>query len=164
MTSGYVTYNLKSSVDKLDLNRVYVTPNLSNVSVYPRYIYSKNVFPEAEYLCHSGPRDLSSNFLYGNEKFVHEDHQERFSYDNGLFFQSPPLFVGKYQTSPYCWKETDAQPPNLAPERFYKFPYTSAYFIDSKIYNEQLAHKIRALDANIRPNGSGLTQQNDWEI
>lgn len=122
----YVRYNIQFEVDALDQNTV----NANDVSVFPRGIYSAEVFPEPQYLC-SYPRDKSTEYILGVERDSHPDHFSRFMYGNNWNGYGVGHFPGFYRVSEDCCGSCptnvdgkcanicDLNPKGTAPAKFY---------------------------------------------
>lgn len=142
MDSGtYVIYNSPESVGSLDVNGVDPRYTIE----MPNHIYDGEAFPLSQYMCESGPRDTSTNYLYPTEQTSHPDHFSRFAYPYCWNGYCSGHWNGRYNTPPMYWPTTDAQPRGLAPKRFYTEPkYTSPYYSDSPAYRDsRIARQLR---------------------
>ena len=115
---SYIQYEKKNKVDSLNMNII----DNKSVSVFPSHIYSGNTVQPPYYLCFT-PRNTETHYMYGVEKDSHPDHFSRFSY--GMFNACRNGYCqgnhnGRYIVSEDEYLKNDYQPPNLAPDRFYK--------------------------------------------
>jgi hypothetical protein len=128
---SYITYNSISDVRSLDLN----TADGNIATEFPYHIYDGETFPISQYLCESGPRDTRYNYIYNTERMEHPDFFSRFAYgycDNGY---CSGHWNGRYNTPGVCFSETDKQPKNMAPSRFYEPHFQSALSCDHPAYD-----------------------------
>ena len=135
-STNYVQYNMVSSSPRYgdmtnNLERNTVNGNKS--VVFPLNIYEGQVFPLSQYACESGPRDTHYDYLIDFERDSHPDAPSRFGYAvmYGYNYGHNP---GRYNTRPECIPETDKQPKDMAPMRFYGQKYQSAFMGDHPTY------------------------------
>jgi hypothetical protein len=137
----YVPYNLVGSYYWLGddyKNLEKNTVNGSKSTVFPLNIYKGQVFPLSEYICESGPRDSTYDYLIDSERSQHPDAPSRFGYArcfNGYCSGHRP---GRYNTNPQCIPDTDSQPRDMAPKRFYTDKYQSPFMGDTPTYSKSL--------------------------
>lgn len=135
--TNYVQYNMVSSSPRYgdmlnNLERNTVNGNRS--VVFPLNIYEGQVFPLSQYACESGPRNTLYDYLIDFERDSHPDAPSRFGYARCFNGYCSGAWPGRYNSSPQCIPETDKQPKDMAPTRFYEKQYQSAFMGDHPVY------------------------------
>lgn len=110
---NYVQYDNKVEVGALNLN-IY---NGARAVVFPRHIYAGNVISAPYYAC-SRPRDTETRYIIGVERDDHPDHFANFGYARAPYGYGTGHWPGRYNDSVWCG-QSDPQPPDCAPKRFY---------------------------------------------
>jgi len=134
-TTAYAFYESKASLRMQDRNTV---PRKC-ASEFPRRIYAKEPFNPShcqplQYDCQNYPRDKTIDYFFGTERTVHPDHFSRFGYPwcpNGYCVGN---FPGRYNTPEAFQWQTNVQPPDMAPERFYHGKYIDPNYVASDAY------------------------------
>lgn len=137
MKTAYAFYESRASLNKQDKNTVMS----GDASEFPRNIYGKEPLNPSRcqplrYGCQDYPRDTAINYFFGTERTVHPDHFSRFGYPwcpNGYCVGNHP---GRYNTPQAFRWQTGAQPPGMAPERFYSGKYVDPNYVASDAYIE----------------------------
>lgn len=136
-TSGYAFYNSYGSVAARNENTV----PLSEISEYPRHLYSAQSFNPSrcqplQYLCQENPRDPKIDYFFGTEVTTHPSHFSHFGYPwcpNGYCVGNHP---GRYNTPEAMRWQTSGQPAGMAPEKFYHGKHIDENYVSSPAYND----------------------------
>jgi len=135
MDTTYSFYESYGSIKNLNKNLVAV----DNASQYPRRLYKNEPFNQSkcqplQYTCPAGPRDTEIDYFMFVDKRTHPAHPSRFANpwcENGYCTGNHP---GRYNTPPAFMWQTDQQPPNMAPSRFYSGKYIDPNYCSSPAY------------------------------
>ncbi len=115
----YIQYNNTQEVDYLNQNTFDAGQTIESGTT-GRHLYAAPVRHPAYYTCFS-LRDKETHYILGVDRDDHPDHSSRFGYarcPNGYCVGSN---AGGYNTNSWCCD--NAQPSDLAPERFYAAPH-----------------------------------------
>lgn len=123
----YIEYYDQKEIDDLDMNiwkESFMETNPDGVT--GRHLYVAEPRHESEHIFQGG-RDKQIHYLYNIERDKHPNHSSRFGYAYGPYGYLSGPFPGKYQEPMKC-TEYDPQPPDMAPKRFYAYPFQSNYY------------------------------------
>lgn len=143
----YVQYNMVTSDFALGDNPNNLERNTVNGTksvVFPLNIYQGNVFPLSQYACESGPRSTEYDYLIFSERDSHPDAPSRFGYANFPNGYGSGIWPGRYCTPAACIPDTDSQPKDMAPARFYTKKYQTPFMGDHPTYSKSvIVRKLR---------------------
>jgi hypothetical protein len=121
---------------------------LEKSSEFPRRLYGAQPFNPSRdqpirYMATAGPIDPEIDYLVYSERDDHPAHHSRFGYPwcpNGYCTAN---FPGRYNTAPAFMAADNAQPPDMAPSRFYCGKWQDQNYNSSDAYNDSFAIRQR---------------------
>lgn len=134
-STSYSYYNSYGSIKNLNKNIVPVAA----ASQFPRRLYSSEPFNQSrcqplQYDCPAGPRDVDIDYFLVTERETHPPYPSRFANPwcpNGYCVGNMP---GRYNTAPAFRWQTNQQPVNTAPARFYSGKHVDENYVSSPAY------------------------------
>lgn len=137
--TGYVFYESYGSINTQNQNYVPV----EEAAEYPKGLYKKESLNPSrcqplQYTCPNGPRDPSIDYFFPTEVETHPPHFSRFAYPwcpNGYCVGNHP---GRYNTPEAFRWQTEVQPEDMAPSRFYKGKHVDPNYVSSDAYNNSI--------------------------
>jgi hypothetical protein len=137
MKAAYTYFESPGSVKNDDRNAVY-----GPKSLFPRRFYKAEPFNSSrDYpgtaikICQGNPCDDKIDYMYPTQRSQHPDMFSRFGYpwcENGYCIGNHP---GRYNTPPAFQWQSNLQPPDMAPQRFYEGRFADYNYSSSDAYN-----------------------------